>query len=352
MTGMVMSLILVALLALYISATSPTMQEEEKKEEIVAQVVFNKPKPTPVPVKIAEEKPETTPTPPPPKPTPTPQKVKLADKQTEVTNKAKSPTPAQKQSNSRAGQASEVAPKPDSQNKPKKFTSTVKQGGAIKQGETAGANAQSKDVSKMGLFSALGTGGMRKNLDKAYQGQGDILGMAGKASGAAGFNENRNGDDIGGKFKDVGAGGKGTATQGIAGIGTKGRGTGYGGGDGLGDKNSVAVEPGGSEEDFVGSIDREAVRRVIRAGLREIRGCYERELNKLNKTQRLEGKVVIEWTIAEHGRALNAKVKSSTLGNRAVENCVRDRLSTWRFPEPPPGAVADVNYPFYFRAEN
>ncbi|RYZ70341.1 MAG: TonB family protein, partial [Proteobacteria bacterium] len=177
-------------------------------------------------------------------------------------------------------------------------------------------------------------------------------GMAEKASGAAGFNQDRAGDDIGGKFKDVGAGGKGTATQGIAGIGTKGRGTGYGTGDGLGDKNSVAIEPGGAEEDFVGTIDREAVRRVIRAGLREIRGCYERELNKLNKTQKLEGKVVIRWKIIEHGKAVGASVASSTLGNRAVENCVRDRLATWRFPEPPPGTEADVNYPFYFRADN
>jgi TonB family protein len=355
LTGLVMSLILVALLALYISATSPTIQEEEEKKEIVAVLIMPTPKPTPPPTeKVAPEKPESTPTPAPPKPTPTPtpKKVKLADAPKETASKAKVPTPAEKQQNSKAGQASEVAPKPDSKDKPKKFTSTVKKGGAIKQGETAGANAQSKDVSKMGLFSALGAGGMRKNLDKAYQGQGDILGMAEKASGAAGFNQDRAGDDIGGKFKDVGAGGKGTATQGIAGIGTKGRGTGYGGGDGLGDKNSVAIEPGGAEEDFVGTIDREAVRRVIRAGIREIRGCYERELNKLNKTQKLEGKVVIEWTIADHGRALNAKVKSSTLGNRAVENCVRDRLSTWRFPEPPPGTVAEVNYPFYFRADN
>ncbi|MBC7370973.1 MAG: AgmX/PglI C-terminal domain-containing protein [Bdellovibrionaceae bacterium] len=353
LTGLVMSFILVALLALYISATSPTMQEDEKKEEIVAQVVFNKPKPTPVPQeKIVQEKPEATPTPAPPKPTPTPKQVKLADTQKEAVSKGKTTNVAAKSANSKAGQASEVAPKPDSKDKPKKFTSTVKKGGAIKQGETAGANAQSKDVSKMGLFSALGSGGMRKNLDKAYQGQGDILGMAGKATGAAGFNEDRAGDDIGGKFKDVGAGGKGTATQGIAGIGTKGRGTGYGTGDGLGDKNSVAIEPGGAEEDFVGTIDREAVRRVIRAGLREIRGCYERELNKLNKTQKLEGKVVIRWKIIEHGKAVGASVASSTLGNRAVENCVRDRLATWRFPEPPTGTEADVNYPFYFRADN
>jgi TonB family protein len=354
LTGMIMSLILVALLALYVYTTAPSMVEEEKKEEIVAQVIFDKPKPTPPPVKVVEEKPVEVPTPAPPKPTPTPKKVQLADKQVETTNKAKKPDPAMTAKNSKAGAASEVAPKPNSQNKPKIFTSTQPQGGAVKQGKTESANAQSKnkDVSKVGMFAALGGGGMRKNLDKAYSGAGEVLGTAANATGTAGSNSDRAGDDIGGKFKDTGAGGKGTATVGIAGVGTKGRGTGYGTGDGLGDKNSVAIEPGGAEEDFVGTIDREAVRRVIRAGLREIRGCYERELNKLNKTQRLEGKVIIEWTIADHGRALNAKVKSSTLGNRAVENCVRDRLASWKFPDPPAGTVAEVNYPFYFRAEN
>jgi TonB family protein len=354
LTGMIMSLILVALLALYVYATAPSMIEEEKKEEIVAQVIFDKPKPTPPPVKIAEEKPVEVPTPAPPKPTPTPKKVQLADKQVETANKAKKPDPAVAAKNSKAGAASEVAPKPNSQNKPKILTSTQQQGGAVKQGKTESANAQSKnkDVSKVGMFAALGGGGMRKNLDKAYSGAGEVLGTAASATGTAGSNSDRAGDDIGGKFKDTGAGGKGTATVGIAGVGTKGRGTGYGTGDGLGDKNSVAIEPGGAEEDFVGTIDREAVRRVIRSGLREIKGCYERELNKLNKTQRLEGKVIIEWTIADHGRALNAKVKSSTLGNRAVENCVRDRLANWKFPDPPAGTVAEVNYPFYFRAEN
>lgn len=355
LTGMVMAMILVGLLALYVYATGPQIEEQEKQEEIVAQVVFDKPKPTPPPVKVVEERPEEppAPTPAPPKPTPPPKKVQMADKQVDTQNKAKMPDPLKAARNSKAGAASEVAPKPNSKNKPKKFTS-IKQGGSIKQGETAGANAQSanKDVNKVGMLAAFGGGGMRKNLDRAYSGAGDVIGMADKATGAAGFNQDRAGDDIGSKFKDTGAGGKGTATQGIAGVGTKGRGTGYGSGSGLGDKNSVAIEPGGVEEDFVGTIDREAVRRVIRAGLREIRGCYERELNKKSKAERLEGKVIIEWTIADQGRALNAKVKSSTLGNRAVENCVRDRLATWKFPDPPPGTVAEVNYPFYFRAEN
>jgi TonB family protein len=357
LTGLIMSAILVVLLFLYVKATTPENEVVLENKEIVAQVIFDKPKPTPPPVVIPEQKPDPTPTPPPvvATPKPTPVKVKLADKPTETTSKGKVPDVAKVSKTSKAGQAAEVAPKPNTKNAPKKFTS-IKQGGALKQGETAGANAQSanKDVTKVGMLAAFGGGGMRKNLDKAYSGAGDIIGMADKASGAAGSNENREGD-IGSKFKDTGAGGKGTATQGIAGVGTKGRGSGmgtYGSGDGLGDRNSVAIEPGGAEEDFVGTIDREAVRRVVRAGMRELRGCYERELSKLNKTQSLEGKVVIQWTIAAQGRALNAKVKSSTLGNRAVENCIRDRLSTWRFPDPPNGTEAEVNFPFSFSKAN
>lgn len=360
LTGMVMSLILVGLLALYVYATSPQMIEEEKLPDVAALVVFDKPKPPPPPPPPPPPQvPEATPPPPPPpKPTPTPipKKVQMADKQTE-SHKGKNPDAAAASKSMKAGKAAEVAPKPNSQNKPKIYTSVHKQAGAVKQGETASANAQSKnkDMSKVGLFAALGGGGMRKNLDKAYSGAGEILGTAANATGTAGANENRAGDDIGSKFKDTGAGGKGTATVGIAGVGTKGRGSGmgtYGAGDGLGDKNSVAIEPGGAEEDFVGTIDREAVRRVIRAGLREIRGCYERELNKLNKTQRLEGKVIIEWKIVANGRAVGARVKQSDLNNRAVENCVRDRLATWKFPDPPEGTEADVQYPFYFRAGN
>jgi hypothetical protein len=237
------------------------------------------------------------------------------------------------------------------------FTST-KQGGAIKTGNTAGANAQSanKDLSKVGLFSAFGGGGSRKNIDKAYSGAGEVMGMGEKATGTSGFNENRAGDDLGSKFKDSGAGGKGTATQGIAGVGTKGRGSGqsaYGASEGFGSKNSVAIEGGGFEESFDGTIDKEAIRRVIRQNKHELQSCYERALNTLEKGRKLEGKVILSWEIIERGQARNVKIKSSTLNNRGVEECIRSRLASWIFPEPPAGLVAEVQaYPFVLNQSN
>lgn len=354
-TGLILSLVLVGLLWFTISATSPPGGEEKTEEIIrVAQVVFaNPPAKSPPP----EVKPPPTPPPPSvkPPPPPPPQKAVAADKKME--SQAKGKGGAKSHGAQVAARANEVAPIPNSQNRPKKFTS-VKSGGAVKLGNTAGANAQSaKDVTKMGLFSAFGGGGIRQKVDEAYSGAGELLGQAEKATGTSGMGENRPGDDLGSKFKSTGAGGKGTATQGIAGIGTKGRATGmsaYGSAEGFGDKTSVNIEPGGAEADFQGTIDRDAVRRVVLNNLNQIRGCFGRELNKLDLAgrSRLEGKVMVTWEIVAKGVPKNVKIKSSTINNAAVENCIRERLASWSFPEPPVGMTADVTYPFYLRPGN
>ncbi|MES3036554.1 MAG: AgmX/PglI C-terminal domain-containing protein [Bdellovibrionota bacterium] len=355
-SGLVFSIVLVGLVAFLVNILAPVPVEKTEEELTrVAQVVFQNPPKRPAPPP-PEQIPPTPPEPKPPVPTPPPVKAVVKDEVKEVVRKGK-PAEAAK-NNQSAGRAAEVAPKPDSKNKPKIFTST-KQGGAVKLGATAGANAQSaKDVTKTGLFSAFGNEGVRKEIDKAYSGAGELMGNADKASGSSGFNENRAGDDLGSRFKDTGAGGKGTATQGIAGVGTKGRSSGmagYGNDFGTGEKSSVAVISGGAEEDFVGTIDREAVRRAVRSHKNEIEGCYTKVLNRLDRNQRkaLEGKVVLSWDIVERGQARNVAVRDTTLHNKEVEECVRQRLATWQFPEPPAGMTATVqSYPFYFRSQN
>lgn len=351
LTAVVMALVIAGLLAFYISVTMPTEDMTKTEEEMLrtAQIIFTVPPKVP-----AVKPPPQEPQPPTPSETP-PEKVKVGEVKQEK-QKQGQPSPQKKAAkNALAGRAAEVAPIPNSQNRPKKFTST-KQGGALKLGEKAGANAQSdkKDLSKAGLFSAFGSGGSRAKLDPSYSGAGGILGQADKATGTSGMDSNRAGDDLGSKFKDTGAGGKGTATEGISGIGTKGRSTGqglYGSADGFGDKTSVAVEPGDSEAQFVGTIDKEAVRRVIRHNQNEIRGCYVKELNRLERGRQIEGKVVMTWEIVAGGRAVNVKVKSSTLNNKAVENCLRDRIASYTFPDVPAGMTAEVSqYPFNFRA--
>lgn len=349
LTGIVVSLVIVALTALYMSVYTPAVVEEVEEEQVrLAQFIYNKPPPTTVP-------PPPEPTPPPtkevvevkPPPPVEPKKIKVTEKKKEAVQKGnKESQNAVKQV--QAAKAAEVRPNPSKVDRPKKFTS-IKQGGATKIGDTAGANAQSnKDVSKVGLLSAFGGGGVRKQLDQAYSGSGELLGMANEATGRSGQNESRAGDDIGSRFKDTGAGGKGTATQGIAGIGTKGRASGmsnYGAGVGLGGKGNVTIDAGGVDEGWEGTIDREAVRRVIRSILNQIKSCYERQLRE---TRGLEGKIVIQFEIMEQGRVRSAITKSSTMGNKTVESCVAARIRDARFPEPPTGTIAVIDYPFVF----
>jgi len=343
LTGLIVSLVIVSLMALYMSVYTPPPVDEQKDEDQVrlAQFIYNKPPPTPK----AEPRPEPTKEKVEVQPKEPPKKVKVSmEEKPKVQQGHKESPNTVKQTE--AAKASEVRPMPKT-DRPKKFTS-VHQGGAVKIGKTAGANAQAKDVNTMGLLSAFGGGGVRKQLDQAYSGSGELLGMANSATGTSGQNEDRSGDDIGSKFKDTGAGGKGTATQGIAGIGTKGRGSGmsnYGAGIGLGGKGNVTIDVGGAEEGWEGTIDKEAVRRVIRSILSQIKSCYERQLRVKSD---LEGKVVIQFEIIDQGRVRVAKTKSTTMNDPTVESCVAGRIKSARFPEPPAGTIAVVDYPFVF----
>ena len=62
---------------------------------------------------------------------------------------------------------------------------------------------------------------------------------------------------------------------------------------------------------------------------------------------------MIAWEIHEKGVARNARVvkDKSSIGNSTVEECVRARMLTLRFPEPPAGTVAEVTYPFLFQGQ-
>lgn len=343
-TGVILALAVSAILGLYMNiyTPSPLMEDEAKIEEPIRKAIV---KFTPPPPK---EEPRETPPPEPPK-----------KKVVEVKDHQKTQAIKEQKAQSKAienkpdpGKAAEVRPKPNSQNKPKIPTSAVAQGAAVKTGQKEGANMKSEkpDPNKMGLLATFGKGGVQKDLNKAYSGSGELAGMADQATGAAGSSENRAGDNLGGKLKDTGAGGKGTATYGIAGVGTQGRGTGttgYGTG-GIGQKGSVQINVAGQEGEFGGGMDKEAIRRVIRDHIREIRNCYERELQR---SPDLYGKIVLEWDIEEEGRVSRVVTKNNALGNDAVANCIMGRLKMWKFPDPPKDQVGRVVFPFVFSSQ-
>ena len=325
LSGVLAALIISVFVSLLVSLNKIKPVKNTENIQRVAQVIFSPPplieekKEGPVPVLLKDEKTESV---------AQKQPVKLVES---------------------VGRAVDIKPK-NPQLKNKMFTSS-KQAAAIKISESTAANAKSKelDPNNSGLLSAFGLGGARSQLDQAYSGAGQLIGDSEKA-GASGFNNDRRGKDLGSKIKDTGAGGAGTATLGIGGLSTKGRGGGaskYGSGESLGTKGAVQISAGGSGETFVGSIDKEAVRRVVKSALPQFKACYEREYHKNTS---LTGKLVIKWDIDDQGVAKNALVvkEATTINNQVVEECVRLRMLGLKFPESPAGTYAEISYPFLF----
>jgi hypothetical protein len=344
-TGVVLAGVLICILRLYTFLyTPPVGLPGDEPEEPVRIAVIATPTPIPpIPPPTAVSTP--APTPPPPVVKATPQPKKAPEIKQAV---AKAPTKAVTNLTTKNdnGKSAKAAPNPD---KSKTKVGSVKQGGAIKTTQNQGSQMNSKpDKNKEALFSAFGGGGAQDKLSKSQTGAGELAGMANAANGHSGQSENRAGVGLG-AIKNTGAGDNGKALEaGIkGGIGTTGRGSGnagYGTG-GLGNKAGTKIVTGGQGESFSGTIDREAIRRVLKANERTIRTCYERQLNR---NPDLFGKLVLTWDIADGGRALNVHVGSNELGNKEVADCIMDRLKTWKFPDPPANQTVEVSYPWFF----
>jgi hypothetical protein len=326
-TAVLMSFVIAAIFGLYMLIYSPKPPEEEALAEQPirkATVTFNVPK-KPV-VEVSEEPKQK-------------QIVKVSmDEAVRQTTK------------SDPGQAAELRPSATNK-KSAAASSTIKQGGTVNTGKAAaGAQSETRDVTKIGLLSTFGGKGTQNQLSKAYSGSGELVGDAAKATGYSGSAEDRAGESLGGRLKNIGAGGKGTATYGIAGVGTQGKGTGtFGSGTGgIGKRGRVDLNIGESDAEFSGSIDREAIRRVIRENLKLFENCYNQALRRNSDAY---GKVEITWNIEERGRATKAFVKSNSVGDKPMGECIARVIRGLTFPEPPPDQVAQVTYPFVFASQ-
>jgi hypothetical protein len=94
-----------------------------------------------------------------------------------------------------------------------------------------------------------------------------------------------------------------------------------------------------------GTLDKKVIKDVIREHHREVRACYEVEIVKQPD---LAGHVLSQFTISGTGDVVAVVLRDSTLGNPTIEECVRRRLLTWKFPKPVGGGNVDVVYAFNF----
>jgi hypothetical protein len=202
-------------------------------------------------------------------------------------------------------------------------------------------------VAETGLLKALGGG----------KGQNDLFGIAlekgtvdamGHLTGPR-IADARGDSALGLKSLGGHGGGGDGSGLGLARIGTNGIGGGlanYGDGKGgLRGKEDSDIGLGPGKPEVQGSIDPELIRRVVHDHRAQIRTCYE---TQLNARPGLAGKLVSAWTIDQGGSVTEAHTQESTLRDHAVENCVAQKIKTWRFPIPKGGGEVFVTYPFIF----
>lgn len=121
-------------------------------------------------------------------------------------------------------------------------------------------------------------------------------------------------------------------------------GFGYGrGGIGFGRKGKKVPRIRQGKSTVKGSLDKDIIRRIVRAHINEVRACYN---DGLEKNPKLGGRVSVRFTIGDDGKVNNAKVAKTTLSDEAVGKCIAKAVDRWKFPKPIGGGSVAVTYPF------
>lgn len=149
-----------------------------------------------------------------------------------------------------------------------------------------------------------------------------------------------------GTGKATGGGGSAHAdvrTQGKLNTGGKRKARGTPGGNAV---KEVAIKmKTGKPSGSLGGLTHEQIMKVVRTRARAIQACYSRELQR-NKG--LGGKVIVSWKIDSTGKVSRTRVRTTTLKNGQVQDCVVRQINSMKFPSPKGGSSATVNFPFIF----
>ncbi|KIG11799.1 putative signal peptide protein [Enhygromyxa salina] len=166
-------------------------------------------------------------------------------------------------------------------------------------------------------------------IGEAYNTDG--LGLVGTGRGGGGTGEGTIG--LGNTSRIIGRGGGGGSESGY----------GRGSGAGFGGRGTRVPMVRQAAAEVVGSLDRDIIRRIVRAHINEVRSCYNAGLSR---DPSLEGRVEIGFTIDAMGDVDQSVVQTTTLSDAAVSTCIARAVKRWRFPKPDGGGTVRVTYPF------
>lgn len=190
----------------------------------------------------------------------------------------------------------------------------------------------------LGILHAGSLGGASALGQDSAEAMGGLVGTeVGDAYGAGGMGLVGSGR---------GGGGPGGGTIGLGVLGPIGRGSsGSRAGTLSGRRGETPTVLLGTSE-VRGWLNRDLIMRIIRRHLPEVRFCYERELIR---SAELEGRLIIQLTVGGDGAVIASIVKSSTLGNPLVEQCIANAIRRWDFPKPQGGIVV-ITTPFVLKS--
>ena len=147
-----------------------------------------------------------------------------------------------------------------------------------------------------------------------------------------------------------GGGGTGEGTIGLGNTGLIGRGgggtgSGYGrgAGAGFGGRGTQVPMVRQAKAEVQGALDKDIIRRIVRAHINEVRYCYNQSLVRDPGSK---GRIAIKFTIGGTGKVPSAVVQESTMRDPRVGQCVAQAVRRWTFPKPAGGGSVIVTYPF------
>lgn len=145
-----------------------------------------------------------------------------------------------------------------------------------------------------------------------------------------------------------GGGGTGEGTLGLTSVGLIGHNR---PGDGVGltrttgftQRGTRVPQVLGTKAEVVGSLDKDLIRRVVRAHINEVRYCYNQGLGK---DPNLKGRVAVQFTIGATGKVTSSVVGEQDIKDPGVSSCIVQAVRRWTFPRPASGGAVIVTYPF------
>ncbi len=147
-----------------------------------------------------------------------------------------------------------------------------------------------------------------------------------------------------GELASPGDGGKDGGAIGSGSGGGTGSGYGSGSGHGFAGRGTRVPHVRMARAQVVrGGLDKHIIRRIVRAHLQEIRGCYNAALVR---DPAARGRIVVQFTIGGDGRVGAVVIESSEIDDARLGRCVAAKVRSWEFPTGPDAGHALVSYPF------